>query len=47
MVIIYVFYRSHLNNTHYSKTCLNGHLYLKDNLFIKNTLLSPILAFHA
>ena len=22
----------------YSKTCLNGHLYLKDNLYIKDTL---------
>ena len=25
----------------YSKTCLNGHLYLKDNLYIEDTFLDP------
>ena len=30
----------------YSKTCLNGQLYLKDNLYIKDTLQSPKLAFY-
>ena len=29
---------------HYSKTCLNGHLYLKDSLYIKDTLLSSRFA---